>query len=210
MQGRAAPRLFLLSPASLHGVRGGRILAGESGADFADALHAGEAVPLGDVYAFISSLYYRGKRAYAHAFGRAEVTDPVQVITPDRGLLPDRHPVTLEDLRRFAGVDLGPANRTYVDALLASASDLAERLPTLAEVVLLGSIASGKYLDPLVDVFGERLLVPESFVGRGDMSRGGLMLRAVDAGTELRYVVAEEAERRGPRPPRLRPRRGRE
>ncbi|HKK93812.1 MAG TPA: hypothetical protein VJ925_10275 [Longimicrobiales bacterium] len=197
MDDSAVPRVFLLSPASVRGIRGGRILAGESGADFAGSLHSGSAIPLGDIYAFISSLYYRGKRAYARAFGRADAADPVQVITPDRGLLPDLHPVTLDDLRRFARLDLGPANRIYMDALLGSAAELAERLPARAEFVLLGSIATGKYLDPLAEVFGERLLVPESFVGRGNMSRGGLMLRAVDAGRELRYVVAESAARRG-------------
>ena len=114
--------------------------------------------------------------------------------------------MTVAELRRFAQVDIGPENATYLDALLGSAAPLAERLSTEAEVVLLGSIASAKYLDPLAEVFGERLLVPESFVGRGDMSRGGLMLRAVDSGEELSYVVALDAERRGGRPPPLSPR----
>jgi hypothetical protein len=71
--------------------------------------------------------------------------------------------------------------------------------------VLLGSIASGKYADVLLEVFGTRLKFPVSFVGRGDMSRGGLMLRCVAAGQELEYVPVAGAVRHGPRPPRLTP-----
>ncbi len=79
---------------------------------------------------------------------------------------------------------------------------LAERLPD-AEVVLLGSIASDKYVDLLLDVFDDRLLFPVDFVGRGDMSRGGLLLRSARSGTELSYGPVRGAVRRGPRPPRL-------
>ena len=73
------------------------------------------------------------------------------------------------------------------------------------EVVLLGSIASGKYVDLLMPIFGERLVFPPHFVGRGDMSRGGLMLRCVDAGLELDYVPLAGAVRHGQRPPKLAP-----
>ena len=71
--------------------------------------------------------------------------------------------------------------------------------------MLLGSIATGKYVDPLLAVLGERLRFPADFVGRGDMSRGGLLLRCARAGTELTYVAVRDAARRGPRPPRLPP-----
>jgi hypothetical protein len=73
-------------------------------------------------------------------------------------------------------------------------------------VVLLSSIASAKYVEVLRPLFGERLMFPAAFVGRGDMSRGGLLLRCVDAGTELEYTSVEGAVRRGRRPPRLSPR----
>jgi hypothetical protein len=73
--------------------------------------------------------------------------------------------------------------------------------------VLLGSIASAKYTGPLLGTFGDRLLFPKEFVGRGDMSRGGLMLRCVDTMTELTYVPVRGAERHGERPPKLAPRR---
>jgi hypothetical protein len=71
--------------------------------------------------------------------------------------------------------------------------------------VLLGSIASAKYVDVLEPVFRSRLLFPSEFVGRGDMSRGGLLLRCVRAGLELTYGPVIGAVRTGVRPPRLAP-----
>ena len=73
------------------------------------------------------------------------------------------------------------------------------------EIVLLGSVATGKYVDVLLDVVGERLLFPTDFVGRGDMSRGGLLLRKAAEGVELEYVNVAGAVRHGPRPPKLPP-----
>jgi len=52
-------------------------------------------------------------------------------------------------------------------------------------------------------IFGHRLLFPEDFAGRGDMSRGGLLLRSVRAGEPLRYPPVGEATRPGARPPKL-------
>jgi len=73
-------------------------------------------------------------------------------------------------------------------------------------VVLLGSVATGKYVDILSPLLGGRLCYPASFIGRGDMSRGGLLLRSVEAGTELDYVPIEAGVRpRGKRPPKLGP-----
>jgi hypothetical protein len=68
---------------------------------------------------------------------------------------------------------------------------------------LLGSIATPKYLEPMVGVFGDRLLFPQEFIGRGDMSRGGLLLRQVRAGEELTYVPLGGLTHHGPRPPKL-------
>jgi hypothetical protein len=75
----------------------------------------------------------------------------------------------------------------------------------LCEIVLLGSIATPKYVDPLLQIFQDRLLFPMEFVGRGDMSRGGLMLRSVEAGKELLYAAILNATRHGPKPPKLVP-----
>lgn len=201
---RSRPRLFVLSPATLGGARGRALLAGASTAPFAPQLARGAAVPIGDVFSFISSLYYRGKRVYARAFGRrAGGGSAVHVITPTLGLLPDETPVDLGRLGDFASTDIDPADPRYLEPLLASAARLLRAIEPEAQVVLLGSIATGKYLDPLADVLGARLLVPRDFAGRGDMSRGGLLLRAVAAGMELSYVPGIEAARRGRRPPRL-------
>ncbi len=58
-------------------------------------------------------------------------------------------------------------------------------------------------MSPLREVFGARLLFPQEFIGRGDMSRGGLMLRYAEAGRQLTYIPIEGAARRGSRPPRF-------
>jgi hypothetical protein len=72
------------------------------------------------------------------------------------------------------------------------------------DVVLLGSIATNKYAEILLESFGQQLKFPREFIGRGDMSRGGLMLRAVRSGQELEYVaLSEVGSRRGRRPPKL-------
>lgn len=202
----SGPRVFLLSPATLSGVRGSRILAGRSSAEFAPALNRGEEAPLGDVYAFISSLYFRGKRAYAEAFARRpDGGEGVYVITPCRGLMPLHAPVDLDLLGLFACEDIDPANPRYAEPLRHTAGWLDMELRRRGEVVLLGSVASERYVEPLLEVFGRRLRIPEAFVGRGDMSRGGLMLRRVESGEELAYVEALSTRRHGPRPPPLDP-----
>ena len=167
--------------------------------------------PPGDVFSFMSGLYFRGKLAYARAF--AAPPDPsseiscagVFVITPNAGLRTPDTPVTLPGLRTFARQDVSPDNPRYRRPLERSAHTLAADIGPDCAVVLLGSIASPKYVDVLLAIFGERLLFPSEFVGRGDMSRGGLMLRCVSAGQELQYVPVAGAVRHGQRPPRLGP-----
>jgi hypothetical protein len=162
--------------------------------------------PLGEVMAFLSGLYFRGKLAYAEAFARPPAaTSGVVVITSDAGLLPPSTPLTVAALQRAARVDIDAANPEYRRPLEASAAALARRLGARDEVVLLGSVASSKYVDVLTGIFGARLLFPQEFVGRGDMSRGGLLLRCVRAGLELTYTPVLGAVRRGARPPRLEP-----
>lgn len=160
---------------------------------------------LGEVFAFVSSLYFRGKLAYARAFARPpQGTAGIRVITPCDGLLPPEAAVSASHLERFAGVPVDAGEPRYAGPLLR---DLRELLPAwaAAEVVLLGSVASPKYADLLAPVLGERLVFPADFVGRGDMSRGGLMLRCVQEGRELDYVPLAGAVRHGPRPARLEP-----
>ena len=127
------------------------------------------------------------------------------VITPNTGLRSPDTPVTIDAVRRFATADVHAANPQYRQPLESSARALATELDEDCDVVLLGSIASPKYIDVLQDVFGERLTFPAEFVGRGDMSRGGLLLRKVREGTELEYVPVAGAVLRGTRPPKLPP-----
>ena len=74
-------------------------------------------------------------------------------------------------------MNVDPADARYRRPLERSASALAADIGADCEVILLGSIASAKYVDVLLRIFAGRLLFPAEFVGRGDMSRGGLMLR---------------------------------
>ena len=202
--GRAA-RVFLLSPADCSGPRALLLHRPESEHDLAQRLRGREGAALGDVFAFVSSLYFRGKLAYARAFARPpRALAGVLVITPSDGLLPPECLVTLRDLRRFAGVPIDCADERYRGPLVRDLRALAPRLDA-AEVVLLGSVASRKYTDLLTDAFGPRAVFPPDFVGRGDMSRGGLLLRCVREGRELAYAPLLGAERHGARPPRLAP-----
>ena len=67
------------------------------------ALRGARGAPLGEVFSFLSGLYFRGKLAYARAFARApRGVPPILVITPDRGLLAPDVRVTLADLRAEA------------------------------------------------------------------------------------------------------------
>ena len=175
--------------------------------ELAVRLRRGESAPIGEVFQFLSGLYFRGKLAYARAFARPPrpLSSGVFVITAGSGLREADTPITTEALRAFAGVDIDAANAAYRVPLERTARSLIEEAGDDVDVVLLGSVASGKYVDVLGEIFGERLLFPPSFVGRGDMSRGGLMLRAAASGDELEYVPVSGAVRRGTRPPKLDP-----
>jgi len=179
--------------------------------DLARQLQSPSGAPLGDVFAFVSGLYFRGKLAYARRFARPpDPTDPVTaggvlVITTNTGLRSVDTPVTVDSFRAFATGDIDLRNHTYRAPLEQSAKALRDAIGPECEVVLLGSVASGKYVDLLLPVFGDRLMFPPDFVGRGDMSRGGLMLRCVMAGYELPYVPLSGAIRHGQRPPKLEP-----
>ena len=183
--------------------------------ELAIRLRGRDGASLGDVFSFMSGLYFRGKLAYARAFARPPDVGSmlsgagIFVITPIAGLRSPDTPVTREALRSFGGVDVSTANPRYRKPLEASAAALRDEVGAECDVVLLGSIASGKYVEILSSIFGDRLLFPSEFVGRGDMSRGGLMLRCVSAGEELHYVPVTGAVRHGPRPPRLAPLRAR-
>jgi hypothetical protein len=196
-------RVFLLSPADCSGKRA-RLLEGpDPKAGVAQQMRTGEGAELGEVFSFVSSLYFRGKLGYARAFARPpRGLAGVHVITPCDGLRSPESPLRLGDLRRYAAIDIDADEPRYREPLLRDLKTLADVCGE-THVVLLGSIASPKYVELLTAVFGPRLLFPPDFVGRGDMSRGGLMLRCVQEGRELPYVPLIGAERHGPRPARL-------
>jgi hypothetical protein len=162
--------------------------------------------PIADVFTFLSGLYFRGKVAYANAFARPARGAPgVLVITPTRGLIDSRTRIRLDDLREFAEVDIHEDDPRYRLPIERDARRLASKLSTESEVILLGSIATGKYVEVLLADFGDRLRFPSEFVGRGDMSRGGLMLRCAADGQELSYIPVAGAIVNGKRPPKLAP-----
>jgi hypothetical protein len=198
------PQVFLLSPAYCGGRRAAILLRPDSELPIARSLRSGT-LTLGEAFTFLSGLYFRGKITYATTFGRSDGGSTF-VITPTRGLQPPGLPVSTELLQEFASVDVSADDPRYRLPLERDAADLARRLPASARIVLLGSIATGKYVDVLVSLFGQRLHYPSSFIGRGDMSRGGLLIRCANSVEELEYVVLDPARRRhGPRPPKLAP-----
>jgi len=196
-------RIFLLSPANCGGPRGQLMTSPNAAFELARQLQSREGAPLGEVFSFVSGLYFRGKLAYARAFATAK--PGVLVITPNAGLRAAETPVTLRSFAGFAATDINLTNAAYRRPLEQAARAVLDAIGPNCDVVLLGSIASGKYVDPLLPIFGNRLMFPAHFVGRGDMSRGGLMLRCVTAGLELEYVPLKGASRHGQRPPKLEP-----
>ena len=199
-----AGRIFLLSPASCSGRRAHLVFNPKAGFPLARRLREPAGAPLGEVFSFLSGLYFRGKLTYACAFARPpETSAGVFIITANAGLLPADEPVTLARLRRFARVNIDVSEARYRRPLARAARALAAAAGEDCEVVLLGSIASAKYVEILGKVFAERLLFPGEFVGRGDMSRGGLMLRCAREGRELEYRPVVGAVRHGKRPPKL-------
>ncbi len=200
-------RVFILSPANCGGKRAEILLSTNSRLDLAARLRKPAGVPVGEVFAFLSGLYFRGKLAYALSFAaRLPERSAVRVITPHRGLIAPETRVTAARVRDFACHDIDPESTAYRKPLLRDARRILSTHGGKAAYVLLGSVATGKYVEPLLTVLGERLLFPEAFVGRGDMSRGGLLLRCIESGKELNYVPALGAIRHGARPPRLEPR----
>jgi hypothetical protein len=199
-------RVFLLSPARCDGQRAKVVMNPAATFDLAVRLRDPLGAEIGETFSFLSGLYFRGKLAYANAFGRRGDGEPAAfVVTTDRGLLPSATRITRSDLFAFAAVDVAGGGDEFRGPLRRDALRLRASLSGSTSVVLLGSIATGKYTDVLLEVFEERLLFPVDFVGRGDMSRGGLMLRAVRDGTELPYVPVAGAIRHGKRPPKLQP-----
>jgi hypothetical protein len=190
-------RIFFLSPAHSGGKRAAMLMRPGATFELARQVQIG-AASLGEVFAFCSGLYFRGKLAYAcHFAGPSEGIPAVQIITPSRGLVAAETLVGLRDLCEFAEVQVHPKEPRFTEPFNHSLHSMTA-LDSF-EVILLGSVATGKYIDTLLPVLGERLLFPADFAGRGDMSRGALLLRSVAADQELSYVPVSPAPRRSAR-----------
>jgi hypothetical protein len=199
-------RVFLLSPANVAGKRAKMLLNPMASFELAWRLRTGDGVPLGEAFAFMSGLYFRGKLAYARAFAHApEGCAGVLVITSNRGLISADALVTPAELQAYSDVPINASDERYFRPLIRDARAVAAACAIDCSIVLLGSVASGKYVDHLLPIFGQRLHFPKEFVGRGDMSRGGLLLRSVIERRLLTHIPVAGALRRGSRQPKLTP-----
>jgi hypothetical protein len=196
-------RIFLLSPARAGGPRYSMLTREQANFDVARRLREGFAT-IGEIYSFISGLYFRGKMTYAEAFRAAPPgLPPSLVMVPGAGLIPPETVVDIGQLRAIAEISVAEDNPSFREPLIGAAKLLDECAGSDCRYVLLGSLASAKYTAPLLEIFGGRLLFPPDFVGRSDMSRGGLMLRQARSGVELPYVPVQGAPLHGARPARL-------
>lgn len=200
----ASPLVFLLSPAHCGGKRAGYLLNPQATFETAVRLRAG-GLSIADVFSFLSGLYFRGKVAYARRFAAPPIgLCGAYVITTNRGLLPMDTKLSVDDLRRLGCASIDAENAAYAKPLVRDIQTLAA-VNDRTQFVLLGSVATGKYVDLLGGALGQRLLFPVEFVGRGDMSRGGLMLRHARSGEPLQYAPVLDAVRKGKRPAKLKP-----
>jgi hypothetical protein len=190
-------RIFLLSPASSSGKRAALLFNPKADFVVAERVRSEEGAPLGEVFSFLSGLYFRGKLNYARAFENPPPrrASGVHIITPTDGLCSPGMMVTLTDLERFAGVPIDAEESRYRFPLEQDARRLAGKIGPRCEVVLLGSVATGKYVDVLEPIFGERLLFPDEFLGRGDMARGSMLLKRAAAGLEMTYLPVSHPTR---------------
>lgn len=186
----AHARIFLLSPANVSGIKGQRLLNSTGDSDLALRLRTSGAT-LGEVYRFISSLYFRGKLDYAQRFQNPpRGIAGVHIITGAGLMLPEAV-ITLSDLLRISANSIDERNSDYRRPLDSDLLRLRERAGDETEIILLGSVATSKYITPIREVFGKRLLFPRDFLGLGDMSRGSILLRCCAQGAELEYRPVE-------------------
>ena len=195
-------RIFLLSPASCAGKRAALLFNDKAEFDIARRVREAPGAPLGEVFSFLSGLYFRGKLTYAREFQNPPPrrAPGIQVITPTDGLCSPGALVTLKDLERFATVPIDADESRYRFPLERDAGEIARRIGPKCQVVLLGSVATGKYIDVLAPIFGNRLVFPQEFLGHGDMARGAMLLQRAASGIELIYLPVTDPSRLGPKP----------
>ncbi len=143
-------RVFLLSPANCGGVRAKMVVSPRASFALAQRLRTSDGAQLGDVFSFVSGLYFRGKLAYARRFAAPpDPAEPVSaggvlVITPNAGLRAADAPVTLETFLTFATTAIDLSNDVYRRPLERGARALLDAVGADCEVVLLGKHRVGK------------------------------------------------------------------
>lgn len=193
-------KIFLLSPASCGGKRAALLFNQHADFEVAKRVRAVPGAPLGEVFSFLSGLYFRGKLAYAKAFQNPPArVGGIHIITPTDGLRAPGALTTLDDLERFAEVPIEADEPRYRIPLDHDAHALSKAAGDKCDAVLLGSIATGKYVDILLPIFGARLLFPREFLGHGDMARGGMLLKRAASGEEFSYLPVSDPSRLGTR-----------
>ena len=136
--------VFLLSPAYCGGRRAQSLFDPDAEFALARRLRGPEGITLGEAFSFMSGLYFRGKLAYARAFGTAMPGSGGLVIAPGHGLLDADHRVTKSDLESMAAVPVDLEVDGYRGPLERDARKLARRGAEFDAVVLLGSIEIGR------------------------------------------------------------------
>jgi hypothetical protein len=188
----------VISPATAHGPRARQLRRPDSNSTLARQLRE-EGVPLGDVFSFLSGLYFRGKLEYARAFAcvPTDEAEGVYIITMTDGLVSPNARISVQDLERYAQCGEGAASAAT--ALESTARALLHRMGSEGDIVLLGSVGTGKYTDLLAPIFGERLLFPRDVLHIGQLARGALFLTRAREQRELEYIPVAEIMRAGRR-----------
>ncbi|MDX1583536.1 MAG: hypothetical protein R3338_08050 [Thermoanaerobaculia bacterium] len=190
MEHAPPPTIFLISPANLNGTRAKQLRSKHAMFEAAKAYRNG-GVPIGQAFSFMSALYFRGKLTYARRFSVSPTPgsiEPVQIITAGYGLVSPDWLIDQKRMRRLQRTKIDPRSRTYRSTLQKDVRRLRDECDESVRFVLLGSVATGKYVDVLHPILRDRLKFPASFVGIGDMQRGSIMLNAARSGVELEYV----------------------
>ena len=199
----AVNRVFLLSPANCGGARAKQVLSPDAHFALAEELRSPCGAMLGDVFTFVSGLYFRGKLTYALHFAAPpspRIRSSAAASSSSRRARVFAAPTRwslMRRCRRLPGATCTPTMPATVGRSSAAPACSSARSGPAARSCSLAASRRRKYVDVLLEIFGDRLRFPVEFVGRGDMSRGGLLLRKVREGTELEYVPVAGAVLRG-------------
>src|SRR5207253_9967168 len=136
----ASRRIFLLSPANIAGIRGGRLMCDSAESELSSRLR-GPGAPLGEVFSFISALYFRGRLAYATRFAQAPpAVDRAFVITACGGLITPETMVTRERLRDISTNSIDLMNQLDRRLFDRDSRSLSHLVRSDCQRVLLGSV----------------------------------------------------------------------